>query len=43
MDVVYDANISDDLTIMEERAEFLEKVKSGASRTRPSAMSTTSC
>ena len=29
-DVVYDTNLSADLTIMEESAEFLEKVKSGA-------------
>ena len=30
VDVVYDTNLSADLTIMEESAEFLEKVKSGA-------------
>ena len=30
VDVVYDTNITADLTIMEESAEFLEKVKSGA-------------
>lgn len=29
-DVVYDTNLSADLTIMEESAEFLEKVKTGA-------------
>ncbi|MBR3294194.1 MAG: [Oscillospiraceae bacterium] len=29
-DVVYDTNLSADLTIMEESAEFIEKVKSGA-------------
>ena len=29
-DVVYDTNLTADLTIMEESAEFLEKVKSGA-------------
>ena len=29
-DVVYDTNLSADLTIMEESAEFFEKVKSGA-------------
>ena len=29
-DVVYDTNITADLTILEETAEFLEKVKSGA-------------
>ena len=29
-DVVYDTNLSADLTIMEEAAEFLDKVKSGA-------------
>ena len=30
VDVVYDTNLTADLTIMEESAEFLEKVKSGA-------------
>ena len=30
VDVVYDTNLSADLTIMEESAEFLEKVKTGA-------------
>ena len=30
VDVVYDTNISADLTIMEESAEFMEKLKSGA-------------
>ena len=30
VDVVYDTNLSADLTIMEESAEFLEKLKSGA-------------
>ena len=29
-DVVYDTNLTADLTIMEESAEFLEKVKTGA-------------